>query len=86
MEEVAQTIEQALHLGTISFNGVKHQPLCRIERRPVRLGLDYYRHVPVAQVRITQASKCMPLLGGEPVSDAANPGTGDTPEGCWNTT
>ncbi len=62
LEEVAQAIEQALHLGTISFDAVKHLLLCRIEQRPPRLDLENYPHLPLAQVRTTQASEYMALL------------------------
>jgi transposase len=64
LEEVAQAIEQALPLGTISFDAVKHLLLCRIEQRPPRLDLENYPHLPLAQVRTTQAAEYMALLGG----------------------
>jgi hypothetical protein len=63
LEEVAQAIGQALHLGTISFDAVKHLLLCRIEQRPPRLDLENYPHLPPARVRTTQASEYMALLG-----------------------
>jgi hypothetical protein len=62
LEEVTPAIEQALQLGTISFDAVKHLLLCRIERRPPRLDLENYPHLPPAQVRTTQASEYMTLL------------------------
>ena len=37
--EVTSAIENALRLGTISFDAVRHLVLCRIERRPQRLDL-----------------------------------------------
>ena len=42
LEEVARAIEDALQLGTISFDAVKHLLLCRIERRPPRLDMENY--------------------------------------------
>ncbi len=52
LAEVAQAIEDALRMGTISFDlAVKHLLLCRIERRPARL-LDlenYPTSLPTAQ-------------------------------------
>ena len=63
LEEVTQAVEQALHLGTISCDAVKHLLLCRIEQRPPRLDLELYPHLPPAQVRTTQASEYMALLG-----------------------
>ena len=62
LQEVTQAIEQALQLGTISFDAVKHLLLCRIERRPPRLDLENYPHLPLAQVRTTQPAEYMALL------------------------
>jgi transposase len=64
LAEVARAIEDALQLGTIGFDAVKHLLLCRIERRPPRLDMQNYPHLPLAQVRTTQASDYMELLGG----------------------
>jgi transposase len=62
LAEVTQAIEDALLLGTISFDAVRHLLLCRIERRPPRLNMDNYPHLPMAQVRTTQAADYMTLL------------------------
>jgi uncharacterized protein YecE (DUF72 family) len=62
IEEVTRAIEDALQLGTISFDAVKHLLLCRIERRPPRLDMENYPHLPLAQVRTTLASDYMTLL------------------------
>jgi transposase len=62
MVEVTGAIEDALRLGTISFDAVKHLLLCRIEQRPPRLDMENYPHLPLAQVRTTQASDYMTLL------------------------
>jgi len=62
IDEVTHAIEDALQLGTISFDAVKHLLLCRIERRPPRLDMENYPHLPLAQVRTTQASDYMALL------------------------
>ena len=64
--EVTQAIEDALELGTIGFDAVKHLLLCRIEQLPPRLDMKNYPHLPLAQVRTTQAADYMSLL--------ANPG------------
>jgi transposase len=63
-EEVTHGIEDALQLGTIGFDAVKHLLLCRIERRPPRLDMENYPHLPLAQVRTTQAADYMALLEG----------------------
>jgi transposase len=60
--EVTYAVEHALKLGTISFDAVRHLLLCRIERRPPRLDMENYPHLPLAQVRTTQAADYMTLL------------------------
>jgi len=62
--EVTRAIDDALQLGIIGFDAVKHLLLCRIERRPPRLDMENYPHLPLAQVHTTQASDYMALLGG----------------------
>jgi hypothetical protein len=62
LAEVTHAVEDALLLGTISFDAVRHLLLCRIERRPPRLDMENYPHLPLAQVRTTQAADYMTLL------------------------
>ena len=62
LAEVTHAIEDALQLGTISFDAVRHLLLCRIERRPPRLDMENYPHLPLAKVRTTQAADYMTLL------------------------
>jgi transposase len=62
VNEVTHAIEDALKLGTISFDAVRHLLLCRIERRPPRLDMENYPHLPMAQVKTTQAADYMSLL------------------------
>jgi transposase len=62
LSELTPAIEDALRLGTISFDAVRHLLLCRIERRPPRLDMENYPHLPLAQVRTTQAADYMSLL------------------------
>ena len=62
LAEVSSAIEDALRLGAISFDAVKHLLLCRIERRPARLDLENYPHLPVAQVATTSAADYLALL------------------------
>jgi hypothetical protein len=47
VEEVSGAVQDALRLRTISFDAVKHLLLCRIERRPPRLNLIEYPHLPL---------------------------------------
>jgi hypothetical protein len=62
IQEVEQAIDDALHLGTIGFDAVKHLLLCRIDQRPPRLDLENYPHLPLADVQTTQAADYMALL------------------------
>jgi transposase len=67
LEQVTYAVRQALQLGAVSFDAVKHLLLCRIERRPPRLDLDCYPHLPSAQVATTAAADYLSLLTGAAV-------------------
>ena len=62
LEIVSRAVEDALRLGTISLDAVRHLLLCRIEQRPPRLDLENWPHLPLARVRTTQAADYMVLL------------------------
>ena len=62
LAEVTNAVEDALRLGAISFDAVRHLLLCRIERRPPRLDLANWPQLPMATVRTTQAGDYMALL------------------------
>jgi transposase len=62
LPEVSRAIDDALRLPAISFDAVKHLLLCRIERRPARLDLENYPHLPAAQVATTAAADYLALL------------------------
>ena len=62
LAEVTSAVEDALRLGAISFDAVRHLLLCRIERRPPRLDLDNWPHLPMATVCTTLAGDYMALL------------------------
>ena len=62
LAEVTSAVEDAMRLGAISFDAVRHLLLCRIERRPPRLDLTNWPHLPMANVRTTQAGDYMSLL------------------------
>jgi len=64
LAEVEAAVGEALRLGAIGFDAVKHLVLCRIERRPPRLDLDLYPYLPRATVATTQARSYMSLLSG----------------------
>ena len=60
--EVEAAIKQAIGLGAIGFDAVKHLLLCRMEHKPPRLNLDLYPYLPRAQVKTTQANDYLSLL------------------------
>jgi transposase len=62
LESVHQAAREALRLQAISFDALKHLVLCGIEKRPARLDLGNYPHLPTAQVSITMATDYMSLL------------------------
>ncbi len=47
---------EAIRLGAIGFDAVKQIALARVERRPARLNLTAYPHLPKMDVRITAAA------------------------------
>ena len=63
-EEVYEGVRDALRLGAISFDAIKHLVLCRIEGRPQRLDLELYPYLPRVTVTKTAASDYMALMSG----------------------
>ena len=61
---VAAALKDALRLGAISFDAVKHLVLCRLEGRPPRLDLELYPYLPRVRVSTTSAGDYMTLLSG----------------------
>jgi hypothetical protein len=53
---VASAVTEAIRLGAIGFDAVKQITLARIERRPVRLDLAAYPHLPQLAVKTTAAA------------------------------
>ena len=64
LENVHAAVREALKLGAIGFDAVKHLVLCRIERRPPKLDLAAYPYLPKVTVAATQAKAYMALLSG----------------------
>ena len=60
--EVHSAIKDALRLGAISFDAVKHLVMCRLEGRPSRLDLELYPYLPRVRVGTTFAGDYMSLL------------------------
>ena len=57
-------VRDALRMGAVSFDAIKHLVLCRVERRPPRLDLDVYPFLPRTNIATTSASSYMSLLAG----------------------
>lgn len=57
-------IKDALQMGAISFDAIKHLVLCRVERRQPRLDLDLYPFLPRTTVATTSTASYMSLLDG----------------------
>jgi transposase len=66
METVHAAVRDALRLGAISSDAVRHLALARVERRPVRLDTARYPHLPVARIGRTRAADYMALMTGRP--------------------
>ena len=64
MAEVHSAVRDALRLGAISFDAVKHLVLCRLEGRPSRLDLELYPYLPRVRVSTTCTRDYMSLLSG----------------------
>jgi hypothetical protein len=62
MADVLGAVKQALNMGTIGYDAVKHLLLCRIEQRPTKLDLDIYPYLPSATVETTRPAAYMGLL------------------------
>jgi hypothetical protein len=62
LEDVHAGVREALRLGAIGFDAVKHLVLCRIERRPPKLDLTVYPYLPRVAVATTSAKAYMALL------------------------
>ena len=60
--DVHGAVRDALRLGAIGYDAVKHLVLCRIERRPPRLDLEVYPYLPRAHVMTTACANYMSLL------------------------
>ena len=61
-EEVYAAVRDALRLGELSFDAVKHLVLCRLEGRLPRLDLELYPYLPRVRVSTTSTKDCISLL------------------------
>ena len=65
LDHVSGAVQDAVRLGAVGFDAVKHLVLCRLDHRPPRLDLAQYPHLPVARVATTAAANYLALLGAE---------------------
>jgi transposase len=63
-EALHLAVKDALRIGAVSFDAIKHLVLCRVERRPPRLDLDVYPFLPRTNIATTSAASYMSLLAG----------------------
>ena len=64
MGDLHVAVKNALRMGAIGFDDVKHLVLCQIEKRPPKLDLDVYPYLPKATVGTTSAASYMSLMRG----------------------
>lgn len=60
--QVSRAVTEAIRMGAISFDAVRHLLLCHIERIPPRLDLANWPHLPTASVKSTRASDYASLV------------------------
>ena len=65
LADLHAAVKQAIQLGAIGFDAVKHLILCRVERRPPRLDLAIYPYLPRATVEKTSVKAYMRLLSSD---------------------
>ena len=63
LDDVHAAVREALRLGALGFDAVKHLVLCRVERRPPKLDLAVYPYLPRVAVATTSARAYLALLG-----------------------
>jgi hypothetical protein len=61
-EAVTFAVTEAIRLGAIGFDAVKLIALARLERRPARLDLAAYPHLPKMAVKTTSAADYAALV------------------------
>ena len=64
LQEVHAAVKDAIRLGAVSFDAVKHLVLCRLAGRWARLDLELYPYLPRVRVGTTSAGDYMALLSG----------------------
>jgi transposase len=65
MADLHVAIKNALRMGAVGFDAIKHLVLCQVEKRPPKLDLDVYPYLPRANVAKTSAVSYMCLVSGD---------------------
>lgn len=64
MADLHLAVKNALRLGAVGFDAIKHLVLCQVEKRPPKLDLEVYPYLPRANVGRTSAVSYMCLVSG----------------------
>jgi len=64
LDDLHVAVKNALRMGAIGFDAVKHLVLCQVEKRPPKLDLDCYPYLPRANVAATSPASYMCLMAG----------------------
>jgi transposase InsO family protein len=62
MEDLHVAVKNALRMGAIGFDAIKHLVLCQVEKRPPKLDLNVYPYLPRATVAKTSAASYLCLV------------------------
>lgn len=64
MEDLHVAVKNALRMGAVGFDAIKHLVLCQVEKRPPKLDLDVYPYLPRATVAKTSTASYLCLVAG----------------------
>jgi transposase len=65
MEDLHVAVKNALRIGAVGFDAIKHLVLCQVDKRPPKLDLEVYPYLPRANVAKTSAVSYMCLVSGD---------------------
>lgn len=65
MEDLHVAVKNALRMGAVGFDAIKHLVLCQVEKRPPKLDLNVYPYLPRATVGKTSAVSYLCLVSGD---------------------
>ena len=62
MEDLHVAVKNALRMGAVGFDAIKHLVLCQVEKRPPKLDLNVYPYLPRATVSKTSTASYLCLV------------------------